>query len=180
MAPPRKKTKKSKGAKGRKDEWTMEGGMSYAAATELKDANGKFIPRRSQEKDEKLRRGILKAKDHEKKASIIRKLKRKPALATHLEELSEESEKFEESEEDSLIPKRQRNSSGKSVLARLRMFTGSNDESNNDSSIGNTYMYYVSWYGDYVDVDVGRSTCGCIHDAFNQHYLYFKPHQINE
>ena len=122
--PGAKKTKK-KGSKGKKDEWTLEGGTSFSAAKPVRDENGKKLFRHSQEKDEKMRRGMLKGRDNDRKRAFERKMRAKPSQAQYLTTSeAEAADVADEAEEEDETPaaKRVRGQSGHSVLARLRMF----------------------------------------------------------
>ena len=124
-----KKKKKSKGTKGKKDSWTLEGGVKFAPADKGVDEKGKRKPRATQEKDEKLRRGILKMTDNARKRAFAKKMSHKVQLKDYLSNTTVDQAESEDSagvnSETELPAKRQRGTSSLSVLQRLHVFANS-------------------------------------------------------
>ena len=119
-----KKTKKSKGGKS-KDAWTHEGGVVYDDDTKGQGKVVKKGPRRTQERDERQRRGRLKVLDRLKGDQFRRKMVHKVKFSDVVENDDEPIVETSPTKHRKEPPP----PSSKSVMHRLRKFLQPNSRS---------------------------------------------------
>ena len=127
-----KKKKKSKGAKGRTDAWTLDGGGEYEGKKEYVDETGKRIQRRTQEQDESRRRGNLKGIYANQIKTKEKKLKEKVKFEQFIPADPEEGEysfDYVEDDEEKVgeTGKKVRQRSSLSVIHRVQQMSGDNE-----------------------------------------------------
>ena len=126
----KKKVKKAPGKKGRKDGWDFEGGTftEEADKSESKSTDGskpleKRGPRKTQERDEYIRRGKAKIEDRKRKWQSEKKMSKKISFNDILNGNFDEVE--EETVAEIVVAKKQRQVSSMSVMDRLLGFVNS-------------------------------------------------------
>ena len=124
----KKKVKKAPGKKGRKDGWDLEGGTftedapkSGRTATEDDTTKEKRGPRKTQERDEYIRRGKAKIEDRKRKWQFEKKMSKKISFNDILDE-TEEDVNVAEAPVYEPVVKRQQIKSTMSVMERLQNF----------------------------------------------------------
>ena len=123
-----KKKKKSKGAKGRTDAWTLDGGGEHEGKKEYVDETGKRIQRRTQEQDESRRRGNLKGIYANQIKAKEKKLKDKVKFEQFIPADPEEGEYSfdyveDNEEEGGETGKKERQKSSLSVIHRVQQMS---------------------------------------------------------
>lgn len=127
----KKKVKKAPGKKGRKDGWDLEGGQFKDDS--LKDAESVNVgpdgvvikekrgPRKTQERDEYIRRGRAKIEDRKRKGQFEKKMSKKMKFGETLR-LEIEEEEHAEAPKAEFVVKRVWTKNPKSVMERLQDF----------------------------------------------------------
>lgn len=127
----KKKVKKAPGKKGRKDGWDLEGGQFKDDS--LKDAESVNVgpdgvvikekrgPRKTQERDEYIRRGRAKIEDRKRKGQFEKKMSKKMKFGETLR-LEIEEEEHTETSIAEIVVKRVWTKNPKSVMERLQDF----------------------------------------------------------
>lgn len=125
-----KKVKKAPGKKGRKDGWDLEGGQftedtkDHVSSDDLK--REKRAPRKTQERDEYIRRGRAKIEERKKKYQLEKRMSKKISFSDVLSEDDEEI--VEEVKYQPKVVKRSRSceKSSKSIMERLQGYVKKN------------------------------------------------------
>lgn len=128
----KKKQKKAPGKKGRKDDWDFEGGQFTDEAKKTGDdstvgPDGSILtkkrgPRKTQERDEYIRRGKAKIEDRKRKGQFEKKMSKKMRFGDSLRDELKQSTETEFVEPIEVVEKKKWLKSTKSVMERLQTF----------------------------------------------------------
>jgi hypothetical protein len=127
----KKKVKKAPGKKGRKDGWDFEGGQFTDDTKKSGDdssvgPDGSILkkrgPRKTQERDEYIRRGKAKIEDRKRKGQFEKKMSKKMRFGDTLRDDLKEKTETAQIEPIEVVEKKQWQKSTKSVMERLQSF----------------------------------------------------------
>lgn len=151
MKGPFKKNKvvKKKKSKGKKDDWSFEGGGVDSDAKPATEEKQRF--RQTQDRDERLRRSRVKLHDRKIKNTFVKKM----ASKVRLEDVLLAPETFTEEvspvkEEKAVRPEHR---SSLSVLERIQLFVGQSLDDNRRQSLANTVSKTRSTANDEMELD---------------------------